>query len=85
MKTTCSVSPDLVHDLAFSQSRQFIPWRTERVRASIKAGLHFDPWLHFTVVWLDKRAFLVSVMTSVHTHCAIYQNIAPVSYEYFLT
>ena len=43
-----------------------------------QSGFHFDPWLHLAVVWLQKRAFLVSVLTSVQTHCAIYQNIAPV-------
>ena len=41
-------------------------------------GLYFDQQLHQTVIWLEKRAFLVAVLTTAQTHCAFSQNIAPV-------
>ena len=35
-------------------------------------------WLHLALMWLQKRAFLVAVLTIVPTHCAFSQKIAPV-------
>ena len=47
-------------------------------------GFHFDLWFHLAVVWLEKRALLGSVLTSVQKHCAIYQNIARVENIFFM-
>ena len=43
-----------------------------------KNGFHFDPRLDLAVVWLKKRAFFVTILTSVQTQCAYSQKITPV-------
>ena len=38
-------------------------------------GFHLDPWPHLAVVWLEKRAFLVSDLTSVCRHIVPFTRI----------